>query len=532
MRNLKLAALLTVIVFEKPIPRRKVKSFVCNAVSVKLPVKDRRIKELQGTRDLFGRLLYLSTVNDIDLKLVLAYPLTPVPLTLAHIDGTKITTDKSKLFGKLEKRITSAAPENVDACTVDAMFLIQSLANLPQTFGGIANVILSCLVKLGSRVDFVCDAYKHPSIKDIAREHRGSVSGEIKVLGPEQRRPKEFSVALKSETFKTSLLRFLAEEWSKNEYAAVLGTCELYFCLDEVCFMYKSVNGEMTRQGIQELNCQHEEVDTRIVLHVKHACEQLVLPNIVVRCVDTDVLIILLFHMLTAEGFVWMDVGHDRNNTRRYVDVTKLCGELGRKLCSALPALHAFTGCDYTAAFLRKGKTRPMDIVEKSDQFLNAFDQLGCTVDIDASTEGAVEAFVCSMYGKPNLNKINDARYAVFRDRYAPKDEEHPLAKIKGADASLLPPSKPVLHQKLLRTNLVAYVWKNADRTVPLEMDPAECGWVLQNNSFRLKWFDGDQIPDNVGKAIDKSPDDEESDDDYRYSLMSDDSDNEDDTDI
>lgn len=40
----------------------------------------------------------------------------------------------------------------------------------------------------------------------------------------------------------------------------------------------------------------------------------------------------------------------------------------------------------------------------------------------------------------------HDARYAVFRDKYAPKDDEHSLAKIKGADASLLPPSKPVLH--------------------------------------------------------------------------------------
>ena len=128
--------------------------------------------------------------------------------------------------------------------------------------------------------------------------------------------------------------------------------------------------------------------------------------------------------------------------------------------------------------------------------------------------------------------KSDQFLYAVFRVRYALKDVEHPLAKIKGADASLLPSSKPVLHQKLLRTNLVAYVWKNADRTVPLEMDPAECGWVLQDNSFRLKWFDWDQIPDNVGKAIDESPDDEESDDDYRYSLISDGSGNEDDTDI
>ena len=124
-------------------------------------------------------------------------------------------------------------------------------------------------------------------------------------------------------------------------------------------------------------------------------------------------------------------------------------------------------------------------------------------------------------------NNILSPSIAAFLNKNYKK-----LSKIKGADASLLPSSKPVLHQKLLRTILVAYVWKNADRTVPLEMDPAECGWVLQDNSFRLKWFDGDQIPDNVGKAIDESPDDDESDDDYRYSLMSDDSGNEDDTDI
>ena len=221
--------------FEKPIPRRKVKSFACNALSVKLQTKDKKIKELQGTRDLFGHLLYLSTVKELDLKRVLAYPITPVPLTFAHIDGTKVSTDKSTLFSKFEARVVTDAPRNVDVSIVDGMFLIQSLVDLPPTFGGVANVILSRLARLANRVDFVCDTYKHPSIKDITREDRGSVEGEVKVSGPEQRRPKDFTQALKSESFKKSLLRFLAEEWRRNEYADVQKTKKLYFGLDEVC---------------------------------------------------------------------------------------------------------------------------------------------------------------------------------------------------------------------------------------------------------------------------------------------------------
>ena len=60
---------------------------------------------------------------ELDLKRVLAYPLTSVPLTFAHIDGHKISTDKSTLFSKLEVRIITDAPRNIDAFIVDGMFL-------------------------------------------------------------------------------------------------------------------------------------------------------------------------------------------------------------------------------------------------------------------------------------------------------------------------------------------------------------------------------------------------------------------------
>ena len=47
---------------------------------------------------------------ELDLKRVLAYPITSVSLTFAHIDGLKISTDS-----KLKVRIISDAPRYIDA---------------------------------------------------------------------------------------------------------------------------------------------------------------------------------------------------------------------------------------------------------------------------------------------------------------------------------------------------------------------------------------------------------------------------------
>ena len=96
---------------------------------------------------MFDRLLYLSTVKELDLKKVLPYSLTSAPLTFAHIDGLKISTDISSLFSKLEVRIIIDAPKNVDICIFDEMFLIHSNVDLVPTFCGIANLTLFCLVK-------------------------------------------------------------------------------------------------------------------------------------------------------------------------------------------------------------------------------------------------------------------------------------------------------------------------------------------------------------------------------------------------
>ena len=77
---------------------------------------------------------------------------------------------------------------------------------------------------------------------------------------------------------------------------------------------------------------------------------------VVIRASDTDIAVILLYHCEKFSGRIWMDVGTTSQRNRRLIDLTALSKSLGPQLCSSLPAFHAFTGSDYTAAFVRKGR--------------------------------------------------------------------------------------------------------------------------------------------------------------------------------
>ena len=60
-------------------------------------------------------------------------------------------------------------------------------------------------------------------------------------------------------------------------------------------------------------------------------------------------------------------MGVETKNTLRYVSVNQIYSSLSQ-LLSALPAFHALFGCDYTAAFSRKGKIRPFKYLENSEE--------------------------------------------------------------------------------------------------------------------------------------------------------------------
>lgn len=492
--------------FEKPITRRKIRNFATAAVKKSITAKDQKVIELQGTRDLFGRLLYISTMEQIDIEKVFKYPLTPVPLALAHVDGSINKTDKAKLLHKLEGMVEHDKPSAIDVTLVDAMFLLHALVNLPASFGEIAELILRRLCDMAPRTDFVCDTYVTPTIKEAERNRRGAQEITFAVTGAEQKRPQNWQTALQSSSFKTAFLRFLAAEWQKQRYAIILKDHTIFMGLDNICYSYKEEDGRVIRENAETLYCHHEEADTRLVYHLDKITQASPSLNVSVRSNDTDVLVLLLCYASSVHDCpnVWMDVGLSSNNSRRYISIPSLVHHLGPNVLQALPGLHAFTGTDFTSSFMSKGKQRPLEIMMKHDEFITSFAELGKHKNVPDDVFHTIEHFVCSLYGKPNLHSVDTARYALFQHTYAPKKQGDPLDRIKGVHASSMPPCRPVLVNKIKRANYVASLWKHAVQADPgnASGQPNEHGWHVVDGNYNINWFDGEQMPHSITQIL------------------------------
>lgn len=96
-------------------------------------------------RDLFGQLLHISLKKDLDLEKVLTYPLTPVPLSMCHLDGSICKTDKSALMKLLEREVQSQAPQETDVMIYDGFFMLHLIKDVPATFGNISKKVLQII---------------------------------------------------------------------------------------------------------------------------------------------------------------------------------------------------------------------------------------------------------------------------------------------------------------------------------------------------------------------------------------------------
>ena len=105
----------------------------------------------------------------------------------------------------------------------------------------------------------------------------------------------------------------------------------------------------------QMVRSNHEEADTRMILHANHAARAN--RRLVVHSPDTDVLVlsVSLFRSLDCPE-LWFRTGvKDRH---RLIPVHDIAHALGEKICSSLPGFHAITDCDSTSSLagIRKKK--------------------------------------------------------------------------------------------------------------------------------------------------------------------------------
>ena len=111
----------------------------------------------------------------------------------------------------------------------------------------------------------------------------------------------------------------------------------------------------------------HQEADTKIIYHASKISSD---SNIVIKCSDTDIVVIMSGNLHEIKSKIYIECGI--SNSRHIIDVNALHKLLGLDLCKAVPGFHAFTGCDYNPAFFRKGKQRPFKKFKKLRRFLLA----------------------------------------------------------------------------------------------------------------------------------------------------------------
>ncbi|GFW86329.1 uncharacterized protein TNCV_4331131 [Trichonephila clavipes] len=66
---------------------------------------------------------------------------------------------------------------------------------------------------------------------------------------------------------------------------------------------------------------------------------------------------------------------------------------------------------------------------------------------------------------------------------------------------------------QFLRAHYISTIWKNAYKKQPSTLEPLEYGWIEQDNTFILKWFEGDQLPSFVSDLITNIPESDSIDD-------------------
>ena len=200
-------------------------------------------------------------------------------------------------------------------------------------------VLLIC--RGAKRIDVCFDIYKDDSLKLQTRENRGA--GIRTVVRENTPTPKDFKSFMRNNSNKTELFGMFA-----TTLAGFQGNTQVVASLNNhVLTNTESFNAS------QVSHCNHEEADTRVILHAFDGAKGM--KKIKIVTVDTDVVVIALYHFfsLSIEEF-WIEFGVGKN--RKFYPIPQYAEYIEEEICRGLPFWFCFTGCDTVSMFSHRGK--------------------------------------------------------------------------------------------------------------------------------------------------------------------------------
>ena len=120
---------------------------------------------------------------------------------------------------------------------------------------------------------------------------------------------------LSSNKNKLQLIRFLVSRWKSK--CSAIGELKFYVFFNEECVCIQSSG---LCEPVEALGCNHEEADTRILLHANHICQST--ENVVIYTPDTDVLLIAIAASGQIPGSLFTRTG--AKNKARIISINKV----------------------------------------------------------------------------------------------------------------------------------------------------------------------------------------------------------------
>ena len=305
--------------FYQPIKKNRTDFFKQQAVS-----GDKKQRVLKEDCRLFSQLFISCQCRECDLQEFFRHENQPFPIVLSD-HGLIHTCQKSHLVDSLEAEAVSLDMEpDADAIIIDGSALVHSLPpSTSETFDDYARLDFLPRIEAYSakynRTDVVFDVYLTSSLKAEMRSKRGR--GVRRRVTGTSKTTRNWQSFLRDENNKTELFHFLAEKIAMANMVNVVIVTKGTEALS---------NQKINLDAIAP--CTHEEADSRMFLHAKHAVVE-GMKRVIVKANDTDVVVIAvsLFPSLQELGMQKMWVTFGQRSNLRWLSVHDIVDATGSK---------------------------------------------------------------------------------------------------------------------------------------------------------------------------------------------------------
>lgn len=480
-------------VFE-PIKQAKLKTFSTCIGKMNDSSNDKKVT-VENENMVLRRLLLISQVKTLNLESVMKHTLTNIPEALGKPDGQLVKTCKSDLVHLIAKDIPDIMTSDIPtSCTfvVDGMVVLRQLKpqNIPQTFGELATYVLKVIINKAkhvnaNRVDVVWDSYPEISIKSLEQVRRMKSVGvqTFHLRSAKQKVPKNWNQYLASGKNKEAFIKYLLQQWQDMEFQ--LGNLTLIFAHGTDCHIIKEDSGKLSTHPLTDLQCDHQEADTRLLLHAKHATESCHNTPVVILSPDTDVFVLAIACAYNIAASVFIQTS---SQSGFMYNIDKVKAVYSRDICDALLGFHCFTGCDSVSSFKGKGKASALTVFRKNPAFRSSFSKLGLDWLPSEELQNDFEHFTCHLYGFHSEKNIDKVRLQVYQK------------KICGTVS--LPPTQDSLHCHCLRACYQAAIYRRCLQKCINAPTPEHHGWLLENGKLKIKWMTLTAMPREVTEFV------------------------------